>query len=636
MRLVRILVIVPIVLLGVVAAANGEPRAEPSAEPRAEPSAEPSADGNGTDDAGKLLLVLDASGSMAEDAGGGQTRIEAAKDALRTVVDELPDDAEVGLRVYGSDVFSRDDPGACTDTKNVVPVSPLDRKKLTSAIKDYKPHGETPIGNALKGAAKDLGTEGKRTIVLLSDGEPTCPPDPCKVAKKIRKQGIDTRINVVGLDVSGKARRVLKCIAESGGGTYYDADTAEELAHSLITVSVRPFREFSISGDPVSGANNAREAQNLNPGTYRDSIDAGQERYYKVSKPDGGRVVASVTARPELGKKSKTTEAMRMELLTPTGEVCKDEHANRTNVLRTRSILGASVTYGPDEFSAKDACDDAEQMVLRVTWADDAQPTDYQLDVRALGAATNAGQLPDAIEDTEKYMKPVEAGSKSKPVMGAGSFTHAPRLETGTFSDTIRPGEQLLYRIPVDWGQSARASVTVDPDRMADNAVSIPGVAVSADMFTPFHHELTSWNKGDAGVRANGLYQGSDPLALTTLTPPVRYRNAGVNDYEVESSYFAGDYYLSLQMSDVCCGDSEHFAAPITIAVDVSGDEAGEPEFASMAGPGMRDPTAEDPGAAAHDQGNGNRGWILAAGLGAAAVALIAIIAVVVVRRRAS
>src|SRR5699024_4759075 len=104
MRLVRILVIVPIVLLGVVAAANGAPRAVPSAEPRAEPRA----DGNGTDDAGKLLLVLDASGSMAEDAGGGQTRIEAAKDALRTVVDELPDDAEVGLRVYGSDVFSRD------------------------------------------------------------------------------------------------------------------------------------------------------------------------------------------------------------------------------------------------------------------------------------------------------------------------------------------------------------------------------------------------------------------------------------------------------------------------------------------------------------------------------------------------
>src|SRR5690625_6884454 len=108
---------------------------------------------------------------------------------------------------------------------------------------------------------------------------------------------------------------------------------------------------------------------------------------------------------------------MRMELLTPTGEVCKDEHANRTNVLRTRSILGASVTYGPDEFSAKDACDDAEQMVLRVTWADDAQPTEYQLHVHALGAATNAGRLADANEATEKYMAQVDAGPRRTPVV---------------------------------------------------------------------------------------------------------------------------------------------------------------------------------------------------------------------------
>ena len=47
-------------------------------------------------------------------------------------------------------------------------------------------------GSALKGAAEDLGTEGKRTIVLLSDGEPTCSPDPCKVAKDLRAHRVST------------------------------------------------------------------------------------------------------------------------------------------------------------------------------------------------------------------------------------------------------------------------------------------------------------------------------------------------------------------------------------------------------------------------------------------------------------
>ena len=44
-----------------------------------------------------------------------------------------------------------------------MPVGKLDCQLLTKEIDSYKPYGETPIGNALKGAAKDLGTTGKRT-----------------------------------------------------------------------------------------------------------------------------------------------------------------------------------------------------------------------------------------------------------------------------------------------------------------------------------------------------------------------------------------------------------------------------------------------------------------------------------------
>ena len=143
------------------------------------------------------------------------------------------------MRVFGATVFSRQDEGACTDTQNVVPVGPLDREALTAEIGRYTPYGETPIGNALKGAARDLGPEGKRTIVLLSDGEPTCAPDPCQVARTLRRQGVDLTVNVVGLDVSGAARRALQCIARAGGGTYYDVSDPDELAGSLVSVSVR-------------------------------------------------------------------------------------------------------------------------------------------------------------------------------------------------------------------------------------------------------------------------------------------------------------------------------------------------------------------------------------------------------------
>ena len=69
---------------------------------------------------GRMVLLLDSSGSMAEPAGGGQTKIVAAKSALRRVVDTLPPEAQVGLRVFGATVFSRDDTGACEDSQQVV------------------------------------------------------------------------------------------------------------------------------------------------------------------------------------------------------------------------------------------------------------------------------------------------------------------------------------------------------------------------------------------------------------------------------------------------------------------------------------------------------------------------------------
>ncbi|MGL4743428.1 MAG: VWA domain-containing protein, partial [Dermatophilaceae bacterium] len=137
--------------------------------------------------AGRLLLMLDASGSMKEPDRSGTTKIEAAKSALTTVVGQLPDDAEVGLRVYGANVDGKGQPtpAACADTQLVAPVAPLDRPALTKAIGGFRAVGETPIAHSLEKGLADLGPAGKRTIVLVSDGQESCVPDPCPVVRKL-------------------------------------------------------------------------------------------------------------------------------------------------------------------------------------------------------------------------------------------------------------------------------------------------------------------------------------------------------------------------------------------------------------------------------------------------------------------
>ncbi|WP_406326313.1 hypothetical protein OG784_20530 [Streptomyces sp. NBC_01617] len=70
------------------------------------------APGTAAPDNSSLVMVLDSSGSMADDDGTGRTRMETARSAVGTVVDGLPDHYPTGLRVYGAGRTR-----GCTDTR---------------------------------------------------------------------------------------------------------------------------------------------------------------------------------------------------------------------------------------------------------------------------------------------------------------------------------------------------------------------------------------------------------------------------------------------------------------------------------------------------------------------------------------
>jgi Ca-activated chloride channel family protein len=93
-----------------------------------------------------VILILDASKSMKDDDGTGRPKFQAAKEALDTLVDELPDEAKVGLRVYGSEVSGTGRRAGCADTKLVSPVAALDRAGIKAQIGALEPRGFTPIG----------------------------------------------------------------------------------------------------------------------------------------------------------------------------------------------------------------------------------------------------------------------------------------------------------------------------------------------------------------------------------------------------------------------------------------------------------------------------------------------------------
>ena len=243
-----------------------------------------------------VILVVDASKSMKASDGSGRTKMAAAKAALNTLVDELPDDAKVGLRIYGSQVSGTGKAEGCADTRLVSPVAPLDRAGLKASIDAITPRGFTPIGASLQAAAKDLGTAKQKTVVLVSDGGDNCaPPAPCGVARDLAKGGVALKIQAVGFQVKAGARRQLQCIADAGGGRYVDADDAQELGGQLRSLTARALRPYVTQGKQLQGVAAPAQAKLYGGGQYITQVAPGTPAWFAFKIGAGQSISISAT-----------------------------------------------------------------------------------------------------------------------------------------------------------------------------------------------------------------------------------------------------------------------------------------------------------------------------------------------------
>jgi Ca-activated chloride channel family protein len=254
-----------------------------------------------------VLLVVDASKSMNASAGGGLTRLDAAKRAVSDLLGTIPEGAAVGLRVYGARVAGAGRSAASRDTRLVVPVGPLDRAAMRARVDALRGRGRTPIGRSLLAAPGDLPAGGRRTVILVSDGGDDCaPPDPCRAARTVSHQGVDLTIQVVGLQVNERVRRQLSCIARAGGGTYVDAGDPHQLGAELRAAFARALRTYRPAGTPIQGGPDPGAPAAAGPGQYLDTIGPGEDRWYAIDVPAGSRLAVAATAVPGPGLRGQT------------------------------------------------------------------------------------------------------------------------------------------------------------------------------------------------------------------------------------------------------------------------------------------------------------------------------------------
>jgi Ca-activated chloride channel homolog len=119
----------------------------------------------------RVLLVLDISGSMGDTGGDGKTKLDLAKEAAVSALDQFKDADEVGLWAFSTDLG-----GADPNVLDLVPIAPIgdQRDVLARQIEAQHPTNGTPLYDVADKAyttmVEDYDPTKINAVVLLTDG----------------------------------------------------------------------------------------------------------------------------------------------------------------------------------------------------------------------------------------------------------------------------------------------------------------------------------------------------------------------------------------------------------------------------------------------------------------------------------
>lgn len=177
-------------------------------------------------------IILDGSGSMWETIGE-EYKIVIVRDALKSYLNSIPDNVQVGLRVFGSLKKARVDD--CQNTRLIHPVTMFNKKALIKKISRINPAGKAPLAFAVKEAYNDFkDSEEKKAIIVIADGPDTCQRLSCKWLENELTGSKSIPVHILGFHISTEsAHNKLYCITSKLKGKYFKVSSKRTIVSSL-------------------------------------------------------------------------------------------------------------------------------------------------------------------------------------------------------------------------------------------------------------------------------------------------------------------------------------------------------------------------------------------------------------------
>ncbi|QIX27400.1 hypothetical protein ncot_12900 [Nocardioides sp. JQ2195] len=390
---------------------------------------------------------------------------------------------------------------------------------------------------------------------------------------------------------------------------------------------------IDLGGTPTGTSTDGGNPVMVEAGLWSFTMDRGESlpRQFAYRRTDGDTSVhVSVTATP-----GEPGETLKVEAFAQDGTSCGSDTASAHSD-DAWSAVGADLEVGPEAFGDRNSpclTDEVIRFEVGPTTSPRASDSDLPMTIKIVEESplTNPDQELPEVPEAEPPFRAPGTGEDRGDVEGSTSFD-APLLESGTWTSTVHEGEQRLYRVHLEWGQTLAAQVDVaayGESELEEMSPFAPDLEV--ELYSPMRRDVDSSFDDTTSSGSTG----DEALELTSGVGPVRY----LNRYDGLNAYLPGDYYVSVR-AETPYSDRATVDVAFTLTVEVQGDVAGKPTYVDekpfLVGEGVRSGAASGNPPPEPD----GSGWIDArhlSGLGLGAFGLVCLgLGGLLLRRRSS
>ncbi|MCP3755052.1 hypothetical protein [Streptomyces sp. TBY4] len=344
----------------------------------------------------------------------------------------------------------------------------------------------------------------------------------------------------------------------------------------------------------VEGKPSTAGAPELKAGAvHKDSIAPG-ERYYRIRLDNRSTVYVSGVLQPPRGAKVSYGDGLEVEVLNAENTACPGS-PGRASFGYDPVPLGA---VGARIMQEDQGCQGEGTYYVKVTreTAKGGDPAAWPLELKVQREPKlSGGTAPTAAPSVWPSASPTLPGSDPAPRTGGTGFNDARALDSGVWSDELRPGQTRFYRVPLDWGQQLGLAAELSAATMTkDSGYASPGLSVT--LYSPYRSPIDG---------EDASYDGKQTGLTLARTAPVAYENRFSSDRKLGAVRVAGWYYVAVTMGGKV-GEFTQDAVPVplTLRTQIIGSPGKAPAYAEDLaaagfGVGAEDRTAAKEGSTA-------------------------------------